>query len=81
MGSVARQQRGSLDALEKAFDYRGDITITLKNDTKMSAMCQSRIEGRRAVCGLYPPISDERDQDVIIRISARAVFYRCGHGR
>ncbi len=33
-------------ALEKAFDYRGDVTITLKNDTQVEGYIFDRQNGR-----------------------------------
>ncbi len=49
------------DALEKAFDYRGDITITLKNDTKIVGYVFNR-ESKVAepFAELYPADRDEK---------------------
>ncbi len=33
------------NALEKAFDYRGDVTITLKNETKIEGYIFDRVTG------------------------------------
>ena len=33
------------DALEKAFDYRGDVTITLKNNSKIEGYIFDRVAG------------------------------------
>lgn len=49
------------DALEKAFDYRGDITITLKNDTRIVGYVFNR-ESKVAepFAELYPADRDEK---------------------
>jgi hypothetical protein len=55
-------------ALEKAFDYRGDITITLKDDSKMEGyLFDRRSDGhtlRDCVVRLFPK---DRDEKVSIR--------------
>jgi hypothetical protein len=50
-------------ALEKAFDYRGDVTITLKNGTKVEGyLFDRRSTGtlKESVVRLYPKNSQEK---------------------
>ena len=50
-------------ALEKAFDYRGDITITLKSGQKMEGYIFDRRTGRslsESVVRLYPKSGDQK---------------------
>jgi hypothetical protein len=50
-------------ALEKAFDYRGDITITLKNGEKIEGYIFDRRTGRSlsdSVVRLYPKTGTQR---------------------
>lgn len=50
-------------ALEKAFDYRGDITITLKNGHKVEGYIFDRRTGKSladSAVRLYPKSSDEK---------------------
>jgi hypothetical protein len=51
------------EALEKAFDYRGDITITLKNGEKVDGYIFDRRDGkslRDSIVRLYPKSSNQR---------------------
>lgn len=51
------------DALEKAFDYRGDITITRKDGSKIEGYLFDRRTGstlKDSVVRLYPKSSDEK---------------------
>src|SRR5215467_11634073 len=50
-------------ALEKAFDYRGDITITLKNGEKIEGSVFDRRTGKTlldSTVRLYPRIGNQR---------------------
>jgi len=52
-------------ALEKAFDYRGDVTLTLKDDSKIEGYLfdrQSRADAALADCkvSLFPKDRDEK---------------------
>ena len=50
-------------ALEKAFDYRGDITITLKNGDKIEGYIFDRRTGNslaNSIVRLYPKTGNER---------------------
>ena len=50
-------------ALEKAFDYRGDITITLKNGGKVEGYIFDRRTGKTladSAVRLYPKAGDEK---------------------
>ena len=49
------------DALEKAFDYRGDITITLKNDSKIVGYIFNReTKASEPFIELFPADKDEK---------------------
>jgi hypothetical protein len=51
------------DALEKAFDYRGDVTITLKNGGKVEGYIFDRRSGQRlqdSCVRLFPAGSNEK---------------------
>src|SRR6516165_1934978 len=51
------------EALEKAFDYRGDITITLKNGSKVEGYVFDRRSGKTledSCVRLFPAGSDEK---------------------
>ena len=49
------------DALEKAFDYRGDITITLKDDKKIVGYIYNReAKAPEPFIELYPADSDTK---------------------
>ena len=50
-------------ALEKAFDYRGDVTITMKNGTQVEGYIFDRKAGKTlddSVVRLYPATSNEK---------------------
>jgi hypothetical protein len=50
-------------ALEKAFDYRGDVTITLKNGSKLEGYIFDRRTGKGlsdSIIRLYPKDSDQK---------------------
>jgi hypothetical protein len=50
-------------ALEKAFDYRGDVTITLKNGSKLEGYIFDRRPGKElsdSLVRLYPKDSDQK---------------------
>jgi hypothetical protein len=50
-------------ALEKAFDYRGDVTITLKNGSKVEGYIFDRRTGKGlqdSTVRLYPKDSDQK---------------------
>jgi hypothetical protein len=50
-------------ALEKAFDYRGDVTITLKNGSKLEGYIFDRRPGKGlsdSIVRLYPKDSDQK---------------------
>ena len=46
-------------ALEKAFDYRGDVTITLKNGTQVEGYIFDRQNGRDAGRFARPRVSEK----------------------
>lgn len=51
------------DALEKAFDYRGDVTLTLKNDERIEAYIFNRRTGRtlaESYVEYYTPAAEEK---------------------
>lgn len=51
------------DALEKAFDYRGDVTITRKDESRVEGYLFDRRAGRSlddSVVRLYPANSNEK---------------------
>ena len=51
------------EALEKAFDYRGDVTVTRKDGSKVEGYLFDRRTGaslRESVVRIYPKNSDEK---------------------
>src|ERR1035438_6735291 len=48
-------------ALEKAFDYRGDVTLTLKNGTRIEAYIFNRRYQQNQFPGANPPQRSLRD--------------------
>ncbi len=51
------------DALEKAFDYRGDVTITRKNGSKIEGYIFDRLKGKTladSVVRVFPRDSSEK---------------------
>jgi hypothetical protein len=63
------------DALEKAFDYRGDITLTLKNGDKVEGYLFDRRNGATladSVVRLYPKDSSEKKSVAYSDIAALA---------
>ena len=51
------------EALEKAFDYRGDVTITLKSGEKVEAYIFNRVTGAtlaESFVQYFPPKADEK---------------------
>jgi len=62
-------------ALEKAFDYRGDVTITLKNGSKIEGYIFDRRSGTGltdSIVRLYPKDSDQKISITYVDISALA---------
>ncbi len=62
-------------ALEKAFDYRGDITITLKNGQKIEGYIFDRRTGKTladSAVRLYPKSGNEEDSIPYAEIAALA---------
>ena len=62
-------------ALEKAFDYRGDITITRKDGSKIEGYIFDRRSGatlKDSVVRLYPKNSDEKVSILYVDIAALA---------
>jgi hypothetical protein len=62
-------------ALEKAFDYRGDVTLTLKNGTKVEGYIFDRVAGSSLATSfvrLLPKTSNERLKVCYADISALA---------
>jgi hypothetical protein len=62
-------------ALEKAFDYRGDITITLKNGDKIEGYIFDRRTGRTlsdSVVRLYPKTGNQKTSVAYADIAALA---------
>ena len=63
------------DALEKAFDYRGDITLTLKSGDKIEGYLFDRRNGATladSVVRLYPKDSTEKKSVAYSEIAALA---------
>ena len=63
------------DALEKAFDYRGDITLTLKSGDKIEGYLFDRRNGATladSVVRLYPKDSTEKKSVAYSEIAAMA---------
>ena len=62
-------------ALEKAFDYRGDVTITLKDGSKVEGYIFDRRTGTNladSVVRLYPRDSDQKRSIAYVDIAALA---------
>ena len=62
-------------ALEKAFDYRGDVTITLKNGSKIEGYIFDRRSGKGltdSIVRLYPKDSDQKISITYADIAALA---------
>ncbi|MDQ1405295.1 MAG: hypothetical protein QOG55_924 [Acidobacteriaceae bacterium] len=62
-------------ALEKAFDYRGDVTVTLKNGTEVEGYIFDRVAGTSLTTSfvrLLPKTSNERLKVCYADISALA---------
>jgi len=62
-------------ALEKAFDYRGDVTVTLKNGNKVEGYIFDRVAGTSLATSfvrLLPKTSNERIKICYADISALA---------
>src|ERR1700731_5026783 len=62
-------------ALEKAFDYRGDVTVTLKNGTKVEGYIFDRVAGTSLTTSfvrLLPKTSNDRLKICYADISALA---------
>ena len=60
---VVANEEDLRQALEKAFDYRGDITITRKDGTRVEGYLFDRRTGRtlqESLVRLYPKNSDEK---------------------
>ena len=63
------------DALEKAFDYRGDVTITRKDGSKIEGYLFDRRTGaslKESVVRLYPKNSNEKTSISYAEIGALA---------
>jgi tRNA splicing ligase len=62
-------------ALEKAFDYRGDVTVTLKNGAKVEGYIFDRVAGTSLTTSfvrLLPKTSNDRLKICYVDISALA---------
>ena len=62
-------------ALEKAFDYRGDVTLTLKNGAKVEGYIFDRVAGTALTASfvrLLPKTSNDRLKICYVDISALA---------
>src|SRR5919204_29783 len=57
------------DALEKAFDYRGDVTITLKNGNTVEGYVFDRRVGRTLAESIVRVIPNDSRQKVSISFS------------
>lgn len=56
-------ETATFDVLEKAFDYRGDVTLTLKDGRTISGYLFDRRKGKGLIDStirLLPPTSEER---------------------
>jgi hypothetical protein len=56
-------------ALEKAFDYRGDITVTLKDGGKVEGYCFDRRPGATLADSVVRLFPKDRDEKVTVRFS------------
>jgi hypothetical protein len=54
-------------ALEKAFDYRGDVTITLKDGAKVEGYVFDRRDGKTLDDSLVRLIPKDRDEKLAVR--------------
>src|SRR5438477_1977683 len=54
-------------ALEKAFDYRGDITITLKDGSKLEGYIFDRRTGQTLADSVVRLFPKDRDEKIAIR--------------
>ena len=57
------------DALEKAFDYRGDVTITYKNGTKLDGYIFDRVGGKTLESSYVRVLPKDSSQRVKIAYS------------
>ena len=55
-----------LDALEKAFDYRGDITVTLDDGSVVSGYIFDRVRGERLGDSFVRLLGAKSDEKVVI---------------
>ena len=70
-------------ALEKAFDYRGDVTITRKDGSKIEGYIFDRRNGKTladSVVRIIPKDSAPEDRNSVLR-HRRAGVQRTRHGR
>ncbi len=56
-------------ALEKAFDYRGDITVTLKDGGKLEGYCFDRRPGSTLADSVARFFPKDRDEKVTVKFS------------
>jgi hypothetical protein len=56
-------------ALEKAFDYRGDLTVTLKDGGKVEGYCFDRRPGATLADSVVRLFPKDRDEKVTVRFS------------
>ena len=56
-------------ALEKAFDFRGDITVTLKDGGKVEGYCFDRRPGATLADSVVRLFPKDRDEKVTVRFS------------
>ena len=64
-----------LDALEKAFDYRGDVTLTTKDGTKIEGYIFDRVSGStlaNSFVRVLPKDSNQREKIAYADIAALA---------
>ncbi len=61
-------------ALEKAFDFRGDITVTLKDGGKLEGYCFDRRTGPTLADSVVRLFPRDRDEKVAVRFSEVAAL-------
>ena len=66
------------EALEKAFDYRGDVTITRKDGTKLEGYIFDRVSGESLVTSFVRLLAKDSNQRVKIAYSDIAAMVFTG---
>ena len=66
------------EALEKAFDYRGDVTITHKNGTKLDGYIFDRVSGKSLATSFVRVLAKDSNQRMKIAYSDIAALVFSG---